>query len=1115
MNSEIEILKRRLERENQARQEAEKLLEEKSLELFESNQQLKRLNVELEDLVQVKSDKLQATENEYHILVESINDLIIKTNLQGEITYANQVAGKILDPDRINGVLGKNIFSFIPDHLRKQVSIFFCRQFLNKNCVNYLELPISSFNQEKRWYGVSVQFSEERCLTCEKKLSFKINNNQRFCASNDCVYENVIIVAHDITDQKQARIELEKSEKRYRELTEFLPELICEVNVKSELTYVNQFALNKFGYTKDEALDPSFNFLSIFDEQDHERVLKNVQYLLSTGGNLSNEYMAVKKNGERFPVIVYSAPIYKEDAIAGIRGVMVDITDRKRHELQIAHNLKQQEILSQISLNYNSTIDFVDKTQNTLKIIGEHTQVSRVYIFEDTPDGLYTNNTYEWCHDGVTPQIDELQNVPYSLIPSWKEFLLNEGIVYSENISELPQDLRDILEPQGIRSIVVLPLLLDGKFAGFIGFDECSSNRKWTKSDIELLRTISSLISNAYLRYNINNELISRLSEISGIIDSIPDTIIRIASDGRLMLTESQINQGIFSKFKAGENEYLRGILGEELANSFTTAIYECLSNGKFEFGFTHQTRGKFESFEARFVKLKHDEVMAIIRNVTESKEQEEQLQIAKIKAEEASRAKSEFLANVSHEIRTPMNAILGFSEWLHDNTNDKLHKSYLHTILSSGKNLLALINDILDLSRIESGKMTIQLEPMQCRTVIPEIKQVFQQKLEAKNLAFDIKIDRSVPDYIYMDEVRFYQILFNIISNAVKFTEKGYIHVSAYATQSITENAIDLSVSIEDTGIGISEDQQERIFGAFTQQSAQSNRHYEGTGLGLSIVSGLLLRLKGEVKLKSKPGKGSTFTVKFREIRVAETSDLGVARSETHQNLLLKSCKILIVDDVNFNIQVLKRIIKAENVTYLEANDGQEALDLLLTETPDLIFMDIRMPGLNGFAATEIIKSDDRLASIPVVAFTASTMADDMEAIENLFDAYVLKPAFKKDIMEILVKFLPDNVIAEEVVQPVEEKAVINSGCLEILPEVVEKLDGEFMKEWEQIKNDLIIFDIEDFHKSLAEFGNEHDCPVINQYCQELSMSLLSFDVEEIRLRINEFPIMVGKLKK
>ena len=306
----------------------------------------------------------------------------------------------------------------------------------------------------------------------------------------------------------------------YRELTEFLPELICEINVNGELTYVNQFALNKFGYTRDEALDPSFNFLSIFDEQDHGRALKNIKRLLSKGGSLSNEYMAVKKNGERFPVIVYSAPIYKGDAIAGIRGVMVDITDRKRHELQIAHNLKQQEILSQISLNYNSTIDFEDKTKNTLKIIGEHTQVSRVYIFEDTPDGLYTKNTYEWCHDGVTPQIDELQNVPYSLIPSWKEFLLNEGIVYSENISELPQDLRDILEPQGIRSIVVLPLLLDGKFAGFIGFDECSSNRKWTKSDIELLRTISSLISNAYLRYNINNELISRLSEISGIIDS-------------------------------------------------------------------------------------------------------------------------------------------------------------------------------------------------------------------------------------------------------------------------------------------------------------------------------------------------------------------------------------------------------------------------------------------------------------------------------------------------------------------------------------------------------------------------------------------------------------------
>jgi len=454
MNSEVEILKRKFERERLARLEAEKLLEEKSLELYQSNQKLKSLNIDLENLIRVKTQRLEATENEYHILVESINDLIIKTNLNGEITYANQIAGRILDSYGSSLILGKNIFSFIPTELRRQTLFFFYRQFISKNCINYLELPLNTVNHDIKWLGISVQFSEERCLSCEKKLCLRIDKNKTFTASNECKYQNVIIVAHDITDQKLAQIELEKSEKRYRELTEFLPELICEVNTKGELIYVNQFALKKFGYTADEVFNSSFNFLKIFDPKDRAQVLKNVEMLLKEGGQLSNEYSALKRNGEMFPVIVYSAPIYKEEKITGVRGVMVDITERKNNELEIARNLQQQEILSEISLNYNSLQDFEKKNAETLRIIGEHTQVSRVYIFEDSTDGLHTSNTFEWCNTGIVPQIDELQNIPYSIIPSWKNMLLEKGIIYTENVKELPDDIQDIVEPQSIQSII-------------------------------------------------------------------------------------------------------------------------------------------------------------------------------------------------------------------------------------------------------------------------------------------------------------------------------------------------------------------------------------------------------------------------------------------------------------------------------------------------------------------------------------------------------------------------------------------------------------------------------------------------------------------------------------
>lgn len=1107
------MLKRKLERERLARIEAEKLLEEKSLALYQSNQKLKKLNLDLENLIQEKTQKLESTENEYKILVETISDLIIKTNLRGEIVYANQIAGRILDKEK-NSILGKNIFDFVPDERRKQIIFLFCRQYYKKKCVNYLELKLQTDFETFRWFGLSVQFSEERCMNCEKNLCFKINKKDTFTASNDCNYESVIIVAHDITDQKLAQLELEKSERRYRELTEFLPELIYEIDNAGKLIYVNQFALDKFGYTSDEVWNGSFHFLDIFEPADRPQIVANVRNLLQNGGQLSNEYNAVKKNGEHFPVIVYSAPIYKQDSIAGIRGVMVDITDRKNDELEIARNLRQQEILSNISLNYNSTQNFEEKTSEALRIIGEHTQVSRVYIFEDSTDGLFTNNTYEWCNNGIVAQIDELQNIPYSLIPSWKHMLLEKGIIYTENISELAQDIRDILEPQAIQSIVVLPLKLDGKFFGFIGFDECTKSRKWSKSEIELLRTISNILSNAYFRNLINNELINSVSENKGIINSIPDQIIRISDSGKILSLLSPQKHGLFAGYKEGENDTIDTLLEQELAISFLASVKECLSDGSFKFDFTHLNWDNLEYYEARLVKLKENEVLVIIRDVTDSKEKEKELQYAKVKAEEASRSKSEFLANISHEIRTPMNAILGFSEWLHENIADPQHKSYLHTILTSGRNLLALINDILDLSKIESGKMRIELEPMKCGVLVNEIKQVLKHKFETKNLVFNIIIDQSVPEYIYMDEIRFYQILFNVIDNAIKFTAKGYINVSVYTTKTTSDDQINLIVSIEDTGIGIREDQQEKIFTAFTQQSGQSNRYFEGTGLGLAIVSGLLKKLDGEIKIKSKIGKGSTFTITLKDVKIAEISEKTITANESKYNLILDPCTILIVDDVDFNIQVLKRIIGFENITYLEAKNGEHALEILHTENPDIIFMDIRMPGINGYDVTEIIKNNEQHKKIPVIAFTASTMGDEVERIENIFDSFLQKPVFKKDVMNVLKRFLPHKYKMPEKNETDEVNKEISPECLENLPDVIQTLENEFLSEWDSIKNDLIIFDIEDFNNRLSEYASNNLCGFLDTYCRELNQGLLTFDIELIEKKLSEFPGLISKLK-
>jgi CheY-like chemotaxis protein len=364
------------------------------------------------------------------------------------------------------------------------------------------------------------------------------------------------------------------------------------------------------------------------------------------------------------------------------------------------------------------------------------------------------------------------------------------------------------------------------------------------------------------------------------------------------------------------------------------------------------------------------------------------------------------------------------------------------------------------------------------------------------------------------MDEIRFYQILFNVIGNAVKYTPKGFIHVSAFATKTSASNLINLVINVEDTGIGIQEDQQELIFSAFTQQSGQSNRYYEGTGLGLSIVSGLLKRMNGEIKIKSKVGKGSTFTITFKDVQIAEDVEQSAHSTDIQQLQIIDSCKILIVDDVDFNIQVLKRIIFSEGITFLEAKDGEQALNILQTEKPDLIFMDIRMPGLNGYDVTEIIKKDDNLKDIPVIAFTASTMSDETERLKSTFDAFLQKPVFKKDVMAVMSKFLPHKY------KKVDQPIVIDFLDLnsfenpETLPEIVHQLETNFLNKWNRIKDDLIIFEIEEFNNQLISFASEHSSRILDHFCTDLSQGLQSFDIEMIKNKLIEFPILINKLK-
>ncbi len=508
-----------------------------------------------------------------------------------------------------------------------------------------------------------------------------------------------------------------------------------------------------------------------------------------------------------------------------------------------------------------------------------------------------------------------------------------------------------------------------------------------------------------------------------------------------------------------------------------------------------------------------------ILEDVTERKRAEE-LKIAKDAAEAASKAKSEFLANMSHEIRTPMNAILGFTELLEGKIRDEQQNNYLSAISASGKTLLGVINDILDLSKIEAGKMEVQYTAFNPHVLFNEIEHVFSQEVHARGLDFYVDVEPTLPRSLLLDEIRLRQILFNLVGNAVKFTEKGYIKLELkkqYKTED--HSSLDLIFTVEDTGIGIPGDQHELIFEAFKQPKGQIPAQYEGTGLGLSITRRLAQMMGGSISVESKAGKGSTFKVIFNDVQVAsvgeQTETEGTAGTGIDA-VTFESAVILIADDIESNRDLLKGFLDIPPFTLLEAKNGKEAVELTRLHRPDLVFMDMRMPVMNGYEATRILKADGDLKSIPIIALTASVMKQQEEKIQSAgCNAYLKKPVRRTALMTEAIRFLPHSKKEKDTL-PVEEEMPIESltpAIKQKLPELLTVLEGELTRTWKELKKTFVIDEIERFAITVRELGKDYQLEMLASWGDTLTGQVKKIDMERMPGTLEAFPSLIEKI--
>lgn len=476
--------------------------------------------------------------------------------------------------------------------------------------------------------------------------------------------------------------------------------------------------------------------------------------------------------------------------------------------------------------------------------------------------------------------------------------------------------------------------------------------------------------------------------------------------------------------------------------------------------------------------------------------------------AQSANRAKSEFLANMSHEIRTPMNAILGFCDLLKDRVGDEQTRSYVDSITASGKTLLDLINDILDLSKIEAGKMDINSEPLYIKELIEEIIQIFSQKAQSQKISLCLQISETVPQRIIFDEVRLRQILFNTVGNALKFTEKGYVKITVDC-QDHQSDRVKLILSVEDTGLGISSEQQKRIFESFKQVEGQSTRKYGGTGLGLAITQRLTGLLGGTITLYSELGKGSIFTFTFPNICLTDLSVNEKAEPDSNLNQFVDA-KILVADDVASNRDLISAYFAQTNHQLVFAQNGREALQIVRNNAIDLILLDWRMPDLNGQQVVEILKGNIETKYIPIVVLTASAFNEQFsESFKKLCQGFLTKPVNRSQLVSAFKKILPlkQQQQTKTEVSPLPVESNIKPKAKSVSEALLEKLRQEEETTYVQLCQTMIRADLKKFIKRLRLWADEYDCEVLSNYVNNLEMQLNNFDWENIPKTIADFP--------